>query len=119
MGAVKLGGGSGDWAWHIDGLVRDTDDYEIPGFAVLESEEEEEHEEEEEEPAFVTVPNTDLETAGGRFGFTRFFGERGSGRGGHFGVAVSGFDTEYGIPEGAHGHGEEEHDDEHARRRTR
>ena len=53
------------------------------------------------------VPNTDLMTESGRFGFTRFFGDRGS-----IGISVSGFDTNYGIPPGAHAHGG--HDEDHA-----
>ena len=112
VGAVNLNGGGGSWAWHLDALARETDDYEIPGFAALEEEgHEEEHgeQEHEEEPAFGFVPNSDIETQGGRIGVTRFFGDRG-----FLGVAVSGFDTEYGLPEGAHGdeHGEEEHGEE-------
>ena len=32
-GALRLDGGGDRFAWHFDGLKRDSDDYEIPGFA--------------------------------------------------------------------------------------
>ncbi|MFW6340343.1 MAG: TonB-dependent receptor, partial [Wenzhouxiangella sp.] len=32
-GLLRLDGGSGQFAWHLDGTWRDTDDYEIPGAA--------------------------------------------------------------------------------------
>ncbi|MEM7584666.1 MAG: TonB-dependent receptor [Acidobacteriota bacterium] len=124
-GSVNLNGGSGDWAWHVDASIRETDDYEIPGFASLDGDEHEEHEEEEheeeeheeheeEEPAFGVVPNTNIETQSVRAGATYFFGDRG-----FLGVSVSGFETDYGLPGGLehaeHGdeHGDEHDDDEH------
>ena len=150
MGAIHLDGGGGEWAWHLGAVSRETDPYEIPGYARVEEDheehEEEEHEEEdhededhededhededhededhededhededheddhaeEEENPFGMVPNTDLMTESGRFGFTRFFGDRGS-----IGISVSGFNTDYGLPPGAHAHGEHGHEDEH------
>ncbi|MEM7049492.1 MAG: TonB-dependent receptor [Acidobacteriota bacterium] len=114
QGSLLLEGGSGNWAWNVAATGRETDDYEIPGFANAEEEEHEEeheeegHEEHEEENPFGTVPNSDIETRSARAGVTYFFGNRG-----FFGVSVSGFDTEYGLP-GGHGHGEEgeEHEEE-------
>lgn len=113
-GAFRLDGGSGNFAWHIDGFGRGADDYEIPGFAesarqrALEAEEEEEEDEdhhEEEEEARGSAPGSELETLGGAVGFS-FVGPRGFA-----GVSISRFDTKYGIP--GHGHEEEEgHDDE-------
>ncbi len=140
MGAIQLNGGGGEWAWHLGAVSRETDPYEIPGYARVEEDhdeeegedhegedddededhegedddegedhegedEDEDHEEEEENP-FGMVPNTDLQTESGRFGFTRFFGDRG-----FIGVSVSGFDTDYGIPPGAHAHEEHEEED--------
>jgi iron complex outermembrane receptor protein len=111
LGAA-VDGGAGSWAWHAEGVARQTDDYEIPGFAESAAlreehghdEEGEEHEEDEEEDAFGVLPNSDLETTSGSFGLSRFFGESG-----HFGVSVSGLESEYGIPGGhAHAPGEEE-----------
>ena len=69
-GSVNLNGGSGNWAWHVDAIARESDDYDVPGFARLEGDEheedeheEDEHEEdehEEEEAPFGTVPNTNM-----------------------------------------------------------
>ena len=142
MGAIHLNGGGGEWAWHLGAVSRETDPYEIPGYARVEEEHDDDHEDEdhdedhededhddedhededheedheedhdehgeEEENTFGMVPNTDLMTESGRFGFTRFFGDRGS-----IGISVSGFNTEYGLPPGAHAHHhhEDEHDD--------
>ena len=122
LGAFNLKGGAGDWAWHLDAMTRETDPYEIPGAAALEDEHEDEHEHEDdgehheedghddhedEEEAFGFVPNTDLETSAVRLGATRFF------KSGYFGASVSGLDSDYGIPSGAHAHGEDEdHHDE-------
>ena len=71
-----------------------------------EDHDDEDHDEHEDENPFGIVPNTDLMTESGRFGFTRFFGDRGS-----IGISVSGFNTDYGLPPGAHAH--HEHEDEH------
>jgi len=144
MGAIHLNGGGGEWAWHLGAVSRETDPYEIPGHAQVEEEEHDDHDEDHEEDhdededhddededhddhededhddhdheehadenPFGIVPNTDLMTESGRFGFTRFFGDRGS-----IGVSVSGFNTDYGLPPGAHAHhhhDDEDHDDE-------
>lgn len=110
-GVIDLTGGSERWAWHLDAVSRQTDDYDIPGFAALEGDEhEEEHGEEEhaeEENAFGTLPNSDLETIAGSLGVTRFFGDSG-----FLGISVGGYDSEYGIPGGEHGHENEEHGEE-------
>lgn len=101
MGGIALNGGGGRFAWHADALARDTDDYEIPGFAHLEEEGEAHEGEEEEEEPFGVVPNSDIDTQAGRVGASYFFGDAG-----FFGVSASGFDTEYGLP-GGHHHEEE------------
>ncbi len=133
MGALELSGGGGEWAWTIGAVNRETDPYEIPGFSRLEDDHEEDHHDEEdhgdedhddhdhdeedhhddhedhheEENPFGLVPNTDLRTESARFGVTRFLGDRG-----FIGAAVSGFNTDYGIPPGAHVHEGHEHGDE-------
>ncbi len=104
-GVLELTGGSGDWAWTVGAIARETDDYEIPGFALAEEDEDHDQEEGEENPLGI-VPNSDLETQSGRLGVT-YFGTKG-----FFGVAVSGFDSNYGLP-GGHGHGHDEEDDDH------
>jgi len=94
---------------HLDYFRRDTDDVEIPGFAesaLLRSLEEEEggEEHEEEEEAFGTIENTDSETDGGALGLA-WTADRG-----YVGVALSTFNSNYGIP--GHHHEEEEGEEE-------
>jgi len=117
QGSLELDGGGGDWAWNVAVSARETDDYEVPGFARLEGDEHDEHGEDEhgedehgeEENPFGFVPNTDLDTQSARAGATYFFGDKG-----FLGVSVSGFDTEYGLPGGLeHGEHGDEHGDEH------
>ena len=117
--AFKIGGGSGGFAWHLDGVLKDGDEYEIPGFAEsagqrrLEEEEEEEEEGEhhEEEEAFGDLP-------GSEFDFKSYAGGASLIRDwGFVGLSVSRTDAEYGLP-GGHGHheeeeGEEEEEEEH------
>jgi iron complex outermembrane receptor protein len=112
-GMFRLDGVNGNWVLHVDGLVRSTDDYEIPGFAAIpevhdeEGHEEDEHEEEEEEQQFGVLGNSSIKTRAGAVGAT-WLGERG-----HFGLALSTYRTNYGIPGGAHAHEEEHEGEEH------
>jgi iron complex outermembrane recepter protein len=109
-GAAVLDGGGGEWAWHVDFLKRETDDYEIPGFAESEAfrrAEEEEHGEEEEgeeheEEAFGVLENSALETESGSVGLSWV------SEGGFLGVSVGGLDSLYGVPGHAHHHEGEE-----------
>ncbi|HVS15563.1 MAG TPA: TonB-dependent receptor [Thermoanaerobaculia bacterium] len=102
-GSIALDGGAGRFAWHLDALARDADDYEIPGFARVEDEhgeeEGEEHEAEENPRGFV--PNSAVESEAARIGGSWFFGDAG-----FFGISVGGFDSLYGLPVGGHGHEE-------------
>ena len=104
-GMFRLDGVSGNWVLHVDGLVRDTDDYDIPGVAILRDHEEGEEHEEEPQPK-GTLPNSSVSTNAGAVGAT-YLGDRG-----YFGLAASTYRTNYGIPAGAHVHGEEDHDHE-------
>ncbi|HSL82357.1 MAG TPA: TonB-dependent receptor, partial [Thermoanaerobaculia bacterium] len=102
-GALKLQGAlGGRIAWHADYLRRETDDYEIPGFAEVEHHEEgeEEHEEEDEERVRGILENSSQETESGSFGLSWVADQ------GYLGISVSGMDTNYGVP--GHGHGHEE-----------
>lgn len=100
-GSVELGGAlGGRFAWHADYLKRETDDYEIPGFAEVEGGEEE-HEDEEEEVRGL-LANSSQSSESGSFGLS-WVRDRG-----FLGVSVSGLDTNYGVPGHAHGHEEEE-----------
>lgn len=104
---------------HADLFLRDTEDYDIPGFAesarlrAMEEEEEhdddhedEDHEEEEEE--FGTLENSAVETEGGSAGLSFLFDN------GFIGFNVRKLDSLYGVPGGHGHHGEEEgeHEDE-------
>jgi iron complex outermembrane receptor protein len=116
--AGSLDFGAGNLVFHIDGTIKETDDYRIPGFAessrlrALEEAEEEEHEEgeeghghEEEEEAFGRLENSQTKTSS-LTGGASYIGERG-----HIGFAVHKFNSDYGIP-GGHGH-EEGEEEEH------
>ena len=134
-GAFRLDGGGDGVAWHVDAFARQADDYDIPGFAesaalhALEEEEEhhdeddhgdddhddeaedhhdeEEHEDEHEEEVHGLLPGSGLEVRGGSVGLS-FVGERG-----FVGLAVSGLDSEYGIPGHSHAHHEHEEEGHH------
>ena len=110
-GVFKLDGGGESFAWHLDGVFRESKNIEILGFAVdeqavealeMHDEDEEEHEEEEIEntQGFVDNSDTDSNTVTGGVSWV---GERG-----FFGVSVSRLQNEYGLPPGGHGHAHEE-----------
>ncbi len=135
-GSFRLGGGSGNIAWHVDAFARESNDYDIPGFAesaALRAQEEEEHHDDEhheedehddehhdddehhgeedhdEEEARGRLPGSGLETRGGSVGLS-WVGDRG-----FLGLSVSNLDSNYGIPGHSHDHGHDEmghHDDE-------
>lgn len=95
-GAASLNGSAGDVAWHASGLLRNTDDYRIPGPAVALPAQEpgEMHQD------LGFLPNSALETSTGSLGASWV------GSAGYVGVAVTGYGTNYGVP--GHEHGEEE-----------
>lgn len=103
-GAAELVGTLGPLVWHLDVARREADDYEIPGRP--EAEQGEEEEEHEEEPFDGQLANSAVETESGTFGLSWV------GRDGFLGLSVSAFDTLFGIPGHAHGHGAEEPHDE-------
>jgi iron complex outermembrane receptor protein len=82
-GALRLDGGASRFAWHFDGARRDSDDYEIPGFADV-------------APAPGDAPgvlaNSAAESDAAAFGGS-WLGDTS-----FLGVGVSVFDTLYGIP---------------------
>ncbi|TIX49464.1 TonB-dependent receptor [Alteraurantiacibacter aquimixticola] len=116
-----------NFAWHVDGSFRETDDLEIAGFTLSDElradlladaaeEFEEGHEEEADELIEAAnlsgiVPNSASETLSLGTGLTWFSGLN------SIGVSVSYYDTDYGIPIApgmghAHGEEEEDHDEE-------
>jgi iron complex outermembrane recepter protein len=99
-GMLRLDGGRGALAWHLDLLRRSTDDLRIPGHA--ESDELLAEEGEQADPDSAgRLPNSALSTTSAAFGLS-WIGARG-----FLGASVSRFDTEYGIP------GHAEHEDDH------
>lgn len=117
-GIVKIEAGTGDFAFHFSGTTREFDDLDIPGMAIdeqaVEEQEEllgEEHGEEEGEEEFENtdgfIANTDGDVDTFTIGASYQLGEKG-----FFGFAYNSFETEYGIPPGAHEHGHEEEGEE-------
>ncbi|MDA0824558.1 MAG: TonB-dependent receptor [Proteobacteria bacterium] len=93
LGAIKLNAGIGDmFAVHFDGLKRDTENIDIPGFAEVMPDP-------GERPG--TLPNSDSEShnysGGGSFVGTRGF----------IGFNVARLENEYGVPGAHHEEGEE------------
>ncbi|MBW3566518.1 MAG: TonB-dependent receptor [Proteobacteria bacterium] len=110
---ARLDGGGERFAWHVDAFTRRTDEVEIPGTAESEIlHEAEGHEEEGEEEIPGILENSDVETNGGAIGGS-WIGENG-----FFGLAVSRYDSNYGVPGHAHEEeaaAEEEHAEEGVR----
>jgi len=91
---------SGNVVFHADALHRETGDYDIPGYP--ESRQLMESEGETPDPATKgTLPNSAVRTDSGALGVS-WIGERG-----FLGVGASLFDTRYGVPAGAHEHGDD------------
>jgi len=104
----------------VDGLRRDADIFDIPGYAETEALRDEHHHEdehdedhgedhedehEEEEPAFGAVPDSDytFETLSGAVSLVRDWG--------FVGLSIKDTDADYGLPGHSHAH-EEEHEEE-------
>lgn len=113
---LKLRGGEGALQWTASGFHRETADYAIPGVAEskrqreleeMEHSESESHNESEEEDLDLgRVSNSDTQSYGASIGGSYLWDE------GFWGVAISGFSSDYGVPGHAHGHEEESHFDE-------
>ncbi len=108
--AGRFDTGAGSLALHVDGAWRDTDDYEIPGFAEsrrLRALEEEEGEAGEHESMKGEVENSWSRTKAGGVGAS-YIGERWE-----FGAAASLYDSHYGVPVAHQHEGEPEEEEEH------
>lgn len=103
-GVVRLDGGGGNFAWHIDGTWRDADDYRIPGEARIEDDHDNDHDHDHVSGS-TRLENSFVETQSGTVGAS-WIGERG-----FFGASFRAFDTEYGIP-APHDH-DNDHDNDH------
>lgn len=111
-GVARLDGGFDAFQFHFDGFKRDTNDYEIAGFALSPELLAELEAEEREEQVRGRLENSAQESEGGTIGFSLV------GDWGFAGLAYKRFDTDYGIPGAGHAHeeeheaGEEEHEEE-------
>lgn len=90
--AARLDAGGSKFAWHFDAARRDSDDYEIPGFA---------HADAGPDDVAGFVPNSAAESDAAALGGS-WLGDQG-----FFGAGMSLFDTVYGIPGHAHEGGAE------------
>ncbi len=91
--ALRLDGGLGDWSLHADAYARDTDDVDVPGYALSRATRESgEFDDQQIAASRGRIANSASELRGGAFGISRV------GDAGFAGVAVSRFDTTYGIP---------------------
>lgn len=110
-GMFRLDGVSGNVVLHVDGLVRNGDDYRIPGYAVIDGlEDHSGHDHEEgdtDEPRRGRLDNSSIRTRAGGVGAT-WLGDEG-----YFGVSASTYRTNYGIPNGAHVHADDDHGHDH------
>lgn len=96
----KLEGGSGQLAWHVDGLYRNSNDVDIPGFA-------DQHGlEHPDETSNGFIANSDSQSKSWTAGLA-WIGDSNS-----LGLSVNKLKTQYGIPTGAHTHEGEDHEDE-------
>ena len=114
-GGLSVQGGQNGFAWSLNYHKRESEDYDIPGYAesaflrALEEHEEEEHEDEHEE-VFGVLGNSFSETETFAVG-AGWFSESTA-----YSFSYSQFDSFYGVSGHSHGHGEEEHhedDEEH------
>jgi len=103
----RLEGGAGNIAWHLDGVYRESNDVEVPGFAInpasVDITDDEELEELLESRGRLANSNTraSVKTAGASWIFDE----------GYIGFSINRLENEYGIP--GHGHEDEESEEEH------
>jgi iron complex outermembrane receptor protein len=86
--AARLDGGGAKFAWHFDAGTRDSDDYEIPGYARAGVDP---ATADPDEP-FGVLPNSAAESDSAAFGASWLTGD------GFLGIGFNTFDTLYGIP---------------------
>jgi len=113
-GMFRLDGlNAGNLVLHVDGLVRNGDDYRIPGYAIdpaaLDDDHDHDHDHDHDEHDDELGPrgrldNSSVRTRAGGVGAT-WFGENG-----YLGASLGTYRSNYGIPNGAHVHGDDEHD---------
>lgn len=94
--AARLDGGQGSFAWHLGAFTRESEDIDIDGFATAGAAER------PPEEQSGTLLNSYGEADGAQAGVAFF------GNAGNFGIAISTYNTTYGLP----GPGEEEEEEE-------
>ena len=91
--------------------MRDQDQGPEAGVAAVEHDDHDGHDDDDHEgedgQARGVLPNSSIRTRAGALGATWL------GEAGYFGLSASTYRTNYGIPAGAHVHGEEDHDHDH------
>ena len=80
--SARLHGGAEHFAWYLDGFTRTTEDYAIPGRAVVD----------DPDSASGSLPNSDIETDGATLGLSWVSDT------GFVGVSYRMLDSDYGIP---------------------
>ncbi len=109
-GMFRLDGVNGNVVLHVDGVVRNGDDYRIPGHAVRDSlEDHSGHDHDDgdaDEPRRGRLDNSSIRTRAGAVGATWL------GDDAYFGASASTYRSNYGIPNGAHGHADDDHGDD-------
>jgi iron complex outermembrane receptor protein len=100
--AVRLDGGGGQFAWHLDAGRRDSSDYEIPGYAHSDVD----PATADADEAYGVLENSAAESESAAFGAS-WIGDKG-----FLGVGINTFDSLYGIPGHGHEHEESEGEEE-------
>ncbi|GAB1256904.1 TonB-dependent receptor [Aurantivibrio plasticivorans] len=100
----KLQGGKGQFAWHLDGMQRSSDDMDVPGDAIAEGALDDDEFEEQNTNGFLANSDTEADsyTIGGSW----------IGEDTVIGFSFNESNNEYGLPPGAHAHEHEEHEEE-------
>lgn len=117
-GVLRLDGGAGNIAWHLDGSWREADDYRIPGEARFEGDHhDEDHDEDphDDHSDSDRLFNSYVESQSASAGLS-WISDRG-----FIGGSVRAFNSEYGLPaphlhaeeEQGHGHADEHQEDGH------
>ncbi len=102
--SFNLNTGVDQFAFHLDGYWRDSNDYDIPGLAELETDQEhDDHEEDEHHEGEGKLANSSSKSSGYTLGSSYLLDN------GYVGFSYGRMDREYGIP--GHGH-HEEHDED-------
>jgi len=113
-GMFRLDGVSGgNLVLHVDGLVRNGDDYRIPGYAINPAALDEDHDHaahddhDDELGPRGRLENSAMRTRAGGVGATWL------GESGFLGASLGTYRSNYGIPNGAHVHAGDDHDHDH------